>query len=107
MELNVSLRKIAAVEAMERITNDVYFVMRFAELAAKWEYDDFDRHTEENFRRYVGRMAKLVSIELNTRVHIIYGTHYPFGFAFEIYGVQIYINFEVRGGGFYTPYRLL
>lgn len=107
MELNKRLRQMAAIEAMERITNDFDFVMKFATLATRWEFDDFDYHTEENFRRYVGRMAKLVSMELNTNVHILYGTHFPFGFAFKIYDIPIYMNFEVRGGGFYTPYRLL
>ena len=107
MELNVSLREIAAVRAMESLAESYEFGLKFSGLAAGWMFDDFDNHTEENFRRYVGRMAKLVSIELKTRVHILYGTPYPFGFGFKIYGIPIYMNFKKDGGRLTIDYKLL
>lgn len=106
MELNRKLREIAAIEGMNKLASDWRVAFRFADLAARWEFDD-DDHTKERFRKYVGKMAHIVSRALNTDVHILYGTTSPFGFGFKIYGIEVYAWFKVEDGGFVVKYKLM
>ena len=90
MLLTESLREIAAIQALERISKDCVLGLDFARIWSDWDDEGYDA----DVRPYIYRMRRLMEQALETNIKVLYG-------------VAFSVTYKVVNGGFYITYKKL